>query len=154
MTLCRSVDVVNCEPPAWPTFSLSPGGKEGRKDNCSKWWDFDWTADQSSVSRWRNCSKRWNRHRCHFFPWLTPRGVDLWYIPEMAQDLTLVLLTFKSSALHCNPISAFMFSQVSQKCAAHSWGLPRLHSASVSAPQQEGGKGNSSSAYAPFTLSG
>ena len=52
------------------------GSKEGRKENCSKRWDFDWTADQSSVS-W-NCSKRRNRHRCYFFPWLTPRE---WHHP-------------------------------------------------------------------------
>ena len=48
--------------PAWPTFSLSPGGKEG------KWWDFDWTADQSSVSRWRNWNKWSIPHWCHFLP--------------------------------------------------------------------------------------
>ena len=52
---------------------LSPSHQEGRKENCSKRWDFDWTADQSSVTWWRNCSKQRNCHWCPFLPWLTPR---------------------------------------------------------------------------------
>ena len=55
------------------------GSEEGRKENCSKRWDSDWTADQSSMSRWRNCSKQRNCHRCHFFPWLTPRALVVQY---------------------------------------------------------------------------
>ena len=61
-------------PPRYQHDLLSPSHQEGRKENYSTCCNFDWTADQSRVTWWRNYSTWGIRHRCHFFPWLTPHG--------------------------------------------------------------------------------